>query len=123
MRLIGAWILAAGAVLASWPARAQSDPLGPLPQPAQSSAVLQPVSMQPVQTYVTRPIYAAPTGFDAYKLYLAGRARSAGIREATIQANVLGLDLNRRAIQLDQSQPGGPPNSSLRSWRKLEPAS
>ncbi len=112
MRLIGAWILAAGAALASWPARAQSDPLGPLPQPAQSSAVLQPVSMQPVQTYVTRPIYAAPTGFDAYKLYLAGRARSAGIREATIQANVLGLDLNRRAIQLDQSQPGGPPNSS-----------
>ena len=112
MRLIGAWILAAGAVLASWPAHAQSDPLAPLPQPVQSSGVLQPVSMQPVQTYSTRPAYAAPTGFDAYKLYLAGRARSAGIREATIQANVLGLDLNRRAIQLDQSQPGGPPNSS-----------
>ena len=71
-----------------------------------------PISMQSVQTINTRPVYAQPTGFDAYKLYLAAKARSEGIREATIQANVLDLNVNRRVMQLDQSQPGGPPNST-----------
>jgi membrane-bound lytic murein transglycosylase B len=97
---------AAGAAMACGPAHAQTDPLAPIPQ------IVAPVTLQPVQTISTRPVYAIPTGFDAYKTYLASLARSSGIREATIQANVMGLDLNRRAIQLDQSQPGGPPNSS-----------
>jgi membrane-bound lytic murein transglycosylase B len=103
---MSAWILAWGVSLGSSPACAQSDPLAPLPR------TTQPVTMQPVQVINTRPVYAAPTGFEAYKVYLAGRARSEGIREATIQANVMGLSLNRRAMQLDQSQPGGPPNSN-----------
>ena len=48
-----------------------------------------------------------------YKLYLAAPGAAAqGVREATIQANVPGLELNRRAIELDRAQPGGPPNSS-----------
>ena len=92
---IGAWKAAAVAVAALGSASAQVDPLGPLPQA--SAAQLT---------------YAAPTSFEAYKQYLAARARREGIRESTIQAHVFGLDLNRRAIELDRSQPGGPPNSS-----------
>jgi lytic murein transglycosylase len=65
-----------------------------------------------VQNIVTRPVYAAPSGFEGYKLRLAALARSQGVRESTIQAHVPGLDLNSRAIQLDRAQPGGPPNSS-----------
>lgn len=67
--------------------------------------------LQPVQTY-SQPSYSAPTGFQAYKIYLAARARREGVREATIREHVPNLDLNSRAIQLDRSQPGGPPNSS-----------
>ena len=67
--------------------------------------------LQTVQTY-SQPSYAAPTGFQAYKIYLAARARREGVRETTIREHVPNLDLNSRAIQLDRSQPGGPPNSS-----------
>jgi lytic murein transglycosylase len=76
------------------PASAQVDPLAPLAQP------------------VAQPVYAAPTGFEAYKLHLMGLARRHGVRESTIQGHIPGLDLNRRAMDLDRSQPGGPPNSS-----------
>ena len=82
------------AVAAVSPASAQVDPLAPLVQPAAQSA------------------YAAPTGFEGYKVYLMSLARSQGVREATIRANVPGLELNRRAMELDRAQPGGPPNSS-----------
>jgi membrane-bound lytic murein transglycosylase B len=75
-------------------ASAQSDPLAPLQQAS-----------------AAQPSYAA-SGFEAYKQYLAARARREGIRESTIQAHVFGLGLNRRAMELDRSQPGGPPNSS-----------
>lgn len=108
LRFIGACLAAATGTLALGPAVAQSDPLAPISQAASQ----QGTALQPVQTIVTRPGYAAPTGFDAYKLTLAARARAAGIREATIQANLPGIALNSRAIQLDRSQPGGPPNSS-----------
>lgn len=77
------------------PASAQVDPLAPRVQSA-------PIYAQ----------YAAPTGFEGYKLQLIARARREGVRESTIQAYVRPLSLNRRVIELDQSQPGGPPNSS-----------
>lgn len=114
MRLIGAWITAASGALAFGPAAAQ-DPLAPLPQYASQQipaapAVQRPM-LQPVQTY-SQPSYSAPTGFQAYKIYLAARARREGVREATIREHVPNLDLNSRAIQLDRSQPGGAPNSS-----------
>jgi membrane-bound lytic murein transglycosylase B len=121
LRFIGACLTAATGALAFGPATAQSDPLVPVRQAApQQIPALQPLprsypqpqSLQPVQTIITRPVYAAPTGFDAYKLTLASRARAAGIRESTIQANLPGVELNSRAIQLDRSQPGGPPNSN-----------
>ncbi|HKH27173.1 MAG TPA: lytic murein transglycosylase, partial [Sphingomicrobium sp.] len=70
------------------------------------------MTIQPAQTLVTKPVYAAPTGFEGYKLRLAALARSQGVRESTIRSHVPGLDLNSRAIQLDRSQPGGPPNSN-----------
>jgi len=41
-----------------------------------------------------------------------GLARSQGVRESTIRANIPSLDLNRRVMELDQGQPGGPPNSA-----------
>jgi lytic murein transglycosylase len=82
------------AVAAVSPASAQVNPLAPLTQSVAQSA------------------YGSPTGFEGYKLYLMGLARSQGVRESTIRANVPGLELNRRAMELDQSQPGGPPNSS-----------
>ena len=45
-----------------------------------------------------------PTGFEAYKLWLAGKARGAGIREATIRAYIPTLRLNARAMELDRAQ-------------------
>ena len=92
LRVIGAWkvVTLAAATLGSGASSAQVDPLAPLQS----------------------PVVAQPTGFEGYKLQLIARARREGVREATIQAYVPTLDLNRRAIQLDQSQPGGPPNSS-----------
>ena len=82
------------AIAAISPASAQVDPLAPAAQP------------------VVQATYSAPTGFEAYKLYLMGLARAQGIRESTIRANVPYLELNRRAMELDRAQPGGPPNSS-----------
>jgi len=114
LRWIGAWITAASGALAFGPAVAQ-DPLAPLPrygsQQVQAAPAVQRPLLQPVQTY-SQPSYAAPTGFEAYKIYLAARARREGVREATVREHVPNLDLNSRAIQLDRSQPGGPPNSS-----------
>jgi membrane-bound lytic murein transglycosylase B len=116
LRLIGASIITAMGALAFGPANAQVDPLAPLPQgqpiQAQARPTSQPSVIQPAQTFFTRPVYAAPTGFEGYKLRLAALARSQGVRESTIQSHVPGLDLNSRAIQLDRSQPGGPPNSN-----------
>jgi membrane-bound lytic murein transglycosylase B len=108
--------MAASGALAFGPAAAQVDPLAPLPRAATVQAQARPVPQyarpQPVQAAPVQPLFSQPTGFAAYKLYLAGLARSAGVREATIQANVPGLELNTRAMQLDRAQPGGPPNSS-----------
>jgi lytic murein transglycosylase len=56
------------------------------------------------------PLPAAPSqisaaaGFEAFKPYLVQRARSAGVREATIQAYVPTLRLSERAMQLDRAQ-------------------
>jgi membrane-bound lytic murein transglycosylase B len=89
LRSIGAWKAAALAVtMLGSASAAQVDPLAPRSQPM-----------------------VAATGFDAYKFQLVARARQAGVREATIQAYVPTLDLNSRVMQLDRSQPGGPPNS------------
>lgn len=46
------------------------------------------------------------TGFEAYLQYVAAKARSEGISEATIARTLSGLTLNARVIELDSAQPG-----------------
>ena len=57
------------------------------------------------QSY-SQPSYVQPatSGWEGYKTYLAGRARSAGVREATIQAVIPYLRLNDRVVELDRAQ-------------------
>lgn len=44
-------------------------------------------------------------GWDTYKIRLAGLARLQGVRESTIQANVPGLSINERVIELERTEP------------------
>jgi membrane-bound lytic murein transglycosylase B len=44
-------------------------------------------------------------GWDSYKLRLAALARLQGVRESTIQANIPGLDMNSRVIDLERTEP------------------
>ena len=107
----GMTMVLAGASTAS----AQVDPLAPLP-------VVTPVATPVSQVIIHRaPIYTIPApasassgGFSTYKSQLAARARSDGVREATIQNVVPYLTLNSRVITLDRGQPGqvGNPNST-----------
>jgi len=79
-------------------ATAQVDPLAPLPD-APAAAVI------PASQYSPPPL-ASPglIGFAGYKSRLASLARSAGVREATIQSVVPFLSLNSRVIELDRAQ-------------------
>lgn len=45
-------------------------------------------------------------GFDAYLQYVAAKARSEGVSEATVTRTLSGLVLNPRVIELDSAQPG-----------------
>jgi membrane-bound lytic murein transglycosylase B len=92
MKILGALAVA---VLAS---SSQVDPLAPLPDaPPPAPRVAQQLA-PPQQTA------SALTGFAGYKLRLAGLARSAGVREATIQSVVPYLSLNSRVMELDRAQ-------------------
>ncbi|HEX6218115.1 MAG TPA: lytic murein transglycosylase [Sphingomicrobium sp.] len=99
MQLWRAAILAGGGALAFGPAVAQVDPLAPLPSrqmvPAQAPPVYRPLQQAPATT-------ASP--FEQYKAYLTGKARSTGVREATIQSVIPYLRLNSRVIELDRAQ-------------------
>jgi len=88
LRSLSSWTLVGLAAVALGPASAQVGP---------------PASIYAQPPYA-QPAYVAPTGFDAYKLWLISRARSEGVREATIQATVPSLQLNSRVIQLDRAQ-------------------
>jgi lytic murein transglycosylase len=96
----------------------QVDPLAPLPPPVKVAPVQpRPVVTAPARAAMPQPyqptiVPSAPTGFEAYKIRLADRARRAGVREAVIQSVIPGLALNSRAISLDRAQPGavGNPN-------------
>jgi lytic murein transglycosylase len=50
-------------------------------------------------------VQSAPSAWDGYKLRLAALARLQGVREATIQANVPGLTINQRVIELERTEP------------------
>ena len=103
MRWMTGWIVAGAGALALGPAVAQVDPLAPLspnrpatnPTPIIASSQPRPFPAAPAAT---------PTGFEAYKLFLAARARREGVREATIQAVVPHLQVNHRVMELDRAQ-------------------
>ena len=86
----------------------QVDPLAPLPQQPVSRPPLilqNPVATSPQRTpLILAQPSTASTGYAAYKVRLAALARSAGVREATIQSVVPFLQLNSRVIELDRSQ-------------------
>ena len=102
MKILGALTVA---VMAS---SSQVDPLAPLPAqspPRVPLIVQQPATApQPRAPLILAQPAAASTGYAAYKARLAALARSAGVREATIQSVVPFLQLNNRVIELDRSQ-------------------
>lgn len=98
------------AVLLSQTASAQiADPLAPLPS---SPPVIVHRQSFPAPPPLLRP--ATTSSFEAYKPRLAALARSAGIREATINSVIPYLRLSPTAIRLDRAQPGniGNPNAT-----------
>ena len=105
LRFKGGWILAGVVTLALGPAAAQDSRIGVKSDPPDvQMAQAQPVTVHRTQyPQPYRPAQQA-SPFEQYKAYLVGRARSAGVREATIQAVVPYLRLNERAMELDRAQ-------------------
>jgi membrane-bound lytic murein transglycosylase B len=87
------------AVVAMLASGSQADPLAPLPSAPTPPALR--ITQQPV---LAAPPTSQLTGFAAYKLHLAALARTARVREATIQSVVPYLQLNSRVVELDRSQ-------------------
>ena len=74
-------------------------------QPEPATKVADAASVQLAQAYPAPSYgYQRSDPFEQWKAYLAGRARSAGVREATIQAVIPTLRLNPRVMQLDRAQ-------------------
>jgi len=81
-------------------------------QPRAAAPNVTATQVAAAQTYVSQGTYAyqppatsAPSQWDTYKIRLAALARQQGVREATIQANVPGLTVNQRVIQLESTEP------------------
>ncbi len=57
--------------------------------------------------YAYQPTYPTPAAspWETYKVRLTALARQQGVREATIQAVIPGLGINRRVIELDHAEP------------------
>ncbi len=118
LKLLGGlsgWLLTGTGALALGSATAQVGP----PLPASTAA---PVASAPARVPAPSPAVpaaaavqaAAPATytFSNYKQWLMSRARREGVRAATVQAHVPGLQLNNRAMQLDrENRPTGPSNS------------
>lgn len=107
---------------------AQVGPAGAQGTGQSTTAVGQPLAqpaLNPVRVQVAEPAAAdeymrrAKLGFETYKPRLMQRARSAGVRESTIQAYVPNLRLVARAIELDRAQA---PTASTSS-RRVSPLS
>ena len=79
-------------------ASAQVDPLAPL------ADAPRPVVRPAAESAPASPTTSTLMGFAGYKLRLSGLARSAGVREATIQSVVPYLSLNSRVMELDRAQ-------------------
>jgi lytic murein transglycosylase len=74
-----------------------------------SAAAADPGSLQLAQASGLEPVYSRPAPvidpWYNYKLRLAALARQQGVREPTIQGNVLGLSKNERVIELERTEP------------------
>ena len=116
MRLTIGWTVAGAGALALGSAQAQENRSAGKTEPKTVEvAQAQPATVQRAQypQYATQRPAAQPlSGFEQYKAYLAGRARSEGVREATIRAVIPHLRLNQRAMELDRAQR---PTSTSRS--------
>jgi lytic murein transglycosylase len=98
------WTLASCAALALGPADARDSITRQSEAKAQTAGAKPPVQLADAQSYAA-PAYAqAQSPFDRYKAYLAAKARSQGIREATINSVIPSLELNSRVIELDRAQ-------------------
>jgi membrane-bound lytic murein transglycosylase B len=108
LRLTIGWTVAGAGALALGSAQAQeSRSTGKTEPKPMEVAQAQPVAIHRAQypQYSAQPPVAQPlSGFEQYKAYLAGKARSEGIRDATIQAIIPYLRLNERAMELDRAQ-------------------
>ena len=115
MRVLGGLALTAASVVALATPSAQLQAPSAPPVSAERSAQ---VAQAQSNVSVHRAQYSAPAAqaadpFEQYKAYLIGRARSAGVREATIQAVIPYLRLNQRVMDLDRAQrPTSTSNSS-----------
>ena len=108
---MGGWLIAAVGAMALGPAIAQvavglPAARGPASQhgaaaPGDASAASPVPAQWPANA---QPGESPNRGFEAYKRYLMQLARSAGVRDTTINAYVPTLRLNGRAIQLDRAQ-------------------
>ena len=110
MRALSSWVLAAAAGMAFGPASAQVDRADPVatavvPAAAQAGTVQVHPYVPPSLVPVVQPRPAtAPTGFAAYKNWLANRARREGVREAMIGATIPSVNYVHRAVELDRAQ-------------------
>jgi lytic murein transglycosylase len=121
MRAVSNWLVTASLLAELGLANAQAT--------GQSTTSGEQTALQseahPVRTQVAEPIEAdeysrrAQLGFQGYKPRLMQLARSAGVREATIQAYVPALRLNTRTIELDRAQ--APLGSSSNRVSPLSP--
>jgi lytic murein transglycosylase len=112
LRLIISCVVAGMGALALGPVSAQVERPS-LAAPPRLLPMAKTPSAAPVVAAAAASVAAQSTsGFEAYKSWLASRARREGVREVTIQATIPSLELNSRVIALDRGQPGGLPGSS-----------
>jgi lytic murein transglycosylase len=74
------------------------------PAPASAGEKAQLPMIQFAQADSTTPTYAVDPWYG-YKQRLAVMARQQGVRDATVQANVPGLTLNQRVIEMERTEP------------------
>jgi lytic murein transglycosylase len=95
LRLASLGLVAVSAMALASPSAQVNRPVARATQPAVAA------------TQMAQSPYAVParSAWDTYKVRLAALARQQRVREATIQANVPGLDINQRVIDLERSEP------------------
>ena len=70
-----------------------------------SAASLQAVQLAQPDPASQLSLRSPPSAWDTYKVRLADPGAQQGVREATIQANVPGLTVNQRVIELERTEP------------------